>query len=710
MKSNPSMEAIEGNKLDKRGIVIRNKARLVDQGHTQEEGIDYDEVFAPVARIEAIRLFLAYASFKDFVVYQMDVKSAFLYGKIKKEVYFCQPPGFEDPDFPDRVYKVEKTLYGLHQAPRAWYETLSTYLLDNRYLKGQPKLGLWYPKDLPFDLVAYTDSDYARASLDRKSTIGGCQFLREGCLEWNGKAAKDEISTSAHNLNVSAVKHKLTTAGDVYTSCIEQFWTTKKAKNINGEAQIHANVDGKKVIISEASIRRDLRMDNHTRNYVIPSHTKKVFGNMRRVGNNFSGKITPLFPTMMVQAQEEIEHVADKAVNEEMDDSLEKATTIATSLDAEQDRGNISKTQSKATPPSSLETSSGGGPRRPGTMGDTITHTRSENVSKFSNDPLLVRVNTPQSGEDSLKLTEVMELCTNLQQRVFDLETIKTSQAQEITSLKKRVKRLEKKRRSRTHGLKRLYKVGLSARVESSADEESLDKDIFSVNDQDDTSMFDVVNDLQGEEVVVEKEVVGKDVSAVKEVNAASIATSVTATTTTAATTPTISMDEITLAKALIEIKISRPKAKGIVMQEPSETPTPTPISSSQQPSKLTERLQAEEQEQLTDAEKAKLFMEFMEKKRKLFAAKRTTEKRNKPPTKAQQRSIMSTYLKNMNEWKTKGLKNKSFADIQDLFNKAMKKVNMFVNMDTEVVESSKKTKDIAQEGSSKRAGDQLEQ
>ncbi|GJT77774.1 retrovirus-related pol polyprotein from transposon TNT 1-94 [Tanacetum coccineum] len=108
------------NKKDERGIVIRNKARLVTQWYTQEEGIDYDEVFALVARIEAIRLFLAYASFKDFMVYQMDIKSAFLYGKIKEEVYVCQPPRFEDLNFPDRVYKVEKALYGLHQAPRAW--------------------------------------------------------------------------------------------------------------------------------------------------------------------------------------------------------------------------------------------------------------------------------------------------------------------------------------------------------------------------------------------------------------------------------------------------------------------------------------------------------------------------------------------------------------------------------------------------------------
>nr|GEX31000.1 hypothetical protein [Tanacetum cinerariifolium] len=247
------------NKKDERGIVVRNKARLVTQGYTQEEGIDYDGVFAPVARIEAIRLFLTYASFKDFVVYQMDVKNAVLYGKIKEDVYVCQPPGFEDPEFLDRVYKVEKELYSLHQAPRAWYGTLSTYLLNNefhrglqvtqkedgifisqdkyvdeflkkfgfstvriastpmetlkpllkdenakfqvtpkvlhlyavkkifRYLKGQSKLGLWYPKDSLFKLEAYIDCDYAGASLDSKSTTGGCQFLGRRLISWQCK-------------------------------------------------------------------------------------------------------------------------------------------------------------------------------------------------------------------------------------------------------------------------------------------------------------------------------------------------------------------------------------------------------------------------------------------------------------------------------------------------------------------------------------------
>ncbi|GJT09396.1 retrovirus-related pol polyprotein from transposon TNT 1-94 [Tanacetum coccineum] len=269
------------NKKDERGIVIRNKARLVAQGHTQEEGIDYDEVFAPVARIEAIRIFLAYASYMGFMVYQMDVKSDFLYGQIEEEVYVCQPPGFEDPDHPNNVYKVVKALYGLHQAPRAWYDTLANYLLCNGfqrgkidqtlfikrqqghillvqqkkkgifinqdkyvheilrrynytdvksaytptylekplvqdgdaadvdehlyrsmigslmylrtsgpdiiYLKGKPSLGLWYPKDSPLELVTYTDSDYARATQDRKSTTGGCQFLGNWLIFWQCK-------------------------------------------------------------------------------------------------------------------------------------------------------------------------------------------------------------------------------------------------------------------------------------------------------------------------------------------------------------------------------------------------------------------------------------------------------------------------------------------------------------------------------------------
>nr|GEY54858.1 putative ribonuclease H-like domain-containing protein [Tanacetum cinerariifolium] len=124
-------------KMQKVWVLVDLPKGKRDIGHTQEEGIDYDEVFAPVSRIEAIQLFLAYASFMGFMVYQMDVKSAFLYETIKEDVYVCQSPGFEDPDYPDKVYKVVKALYGLYQAPKAWYETLANYLLENGYQKGK---------------------------------------------------------------------------------------------------------------------------------------------------------------------------------------------------------------------------------------------------------------------------------------------------------------------------------------------------------------------------------------------------------------------------------------------------------------------------------------------------------------------------------------------------------------------------------------------
>ncbi|GJR85143.1 ribonuclease H-like domain-containing protein [Tanacetum coccineum] len=154
---------------------------------------------APVARIEAIRLFLAYASFMGLSMCQMDVKSAFLYGTIEDEVYVCQPPGFEDPQFLDKVYKVEKALYGLHQAPRAWYETLSTYLLGNGYIRGTIDKTLFIKKDRgdildsPFDLEAFSDSDYAGASLDKKSTIGDKTVYKE----WEDRMERAATTTSS---------------------------------------------------------------------------------------------------------------------------------------------------------------------------------------------------------------------------------------------------------------------------------------------------------------------------------------------------------------------------------------------------------------------------------------------------------------------------------------------------------------------------------
>ncbi|GJR25373.1 hypothetical protein Tco_1101605 [Tanacetum coccineum] len=196
-------------------------------------------------------------------------------------------------------------------------------------------------------------------------------------------------------------------------------------------------------------------------------------------------------------------------------------------------------------------------------MGDTIAQTRFENVSKHSNDLLLARGNTLQSDEDRLKLNKLMELYTTLQNRVLDLEKTKTSQHNEIASLKRRVKKLEKKNRSRTHKLKRLYKVGLTARVESSNNQESLGEDaskqgrindiyadeeitLVSVQNMDE-EMFDV-NVLDGEEVfVAEQEVAANEKD---------------------------DDGEITLAQALIKMKSTKPKVKGVVIQDPGESTT----------------------------------------------------------------------------------------------------------------------------------------
>nr|GEV43693.1 retrovirus-related Pol polyprotein from transposon TNT 1-94 [Tanacetum cinerariifolium] len=185
------------NKLDENGVVSRNKARLVTQGYNHQKGIDYDETYAPVARLESIRILLAYACALDFKLFLMDVKSAFLNGFINEEVYVAQPPGFIDFAKPNHVYRLKKALYGLKQAPKAWPDImfsicLCTRFQDNpktshleavkrifRYVKGTMHLGLWYPKGSDIETIVYADSDHAGDYVDQKSTSGIFTFM--GC-------------------------------------------------------------------------------------------------------------------------------------------------------------------------------------------------------------------------------------------------------------------------------------------------------------------------------------------------------------------------------------------------------------------------------------------------------------------------------------------------------------------------------------------------
>nr|GEW00580.1 ribonuclease H-like domain, reverse transcriptase, RNA-dependent DNA polymerase [Tanacetum cinerariifolium] len=299
------------NKKYKRGIVIRNKARLVAQRHTQEEGIDYDEVFAHVARIEAIWLFLAYASFMGFIVYQMDVKSAFLCETIKEEqnkdgIFISQdkyvaeilrkfsftdvkststPIEIEkhllkDPDGEDADVHLYRSMIGslmyltssrpdimfvvcacarFQVTPKVSH--LHTVKRIFRYLKGKPHLGLWYPRYSPFNLVAYSDSDYAGASLDRKSTTRGCQFLGV----YTPRCDEDSIELKKLMVFIVPI-------------CVLR--KTKLELLL-----LQALIDDKKVVVTVAIIRRDLHLDDADGVDCLPN--AKIFKELARMGYEF---------------------------------------------------------------------------------------------------------------------------------------------------------------------------------------------------------------------------------------------------------------------------------------------------------------------------------------------------------------------------------------------------------------------------------------
>ncbi|GJR95463.1 retrovirus-related pol polyprotein from transposon TNT 1-94 [Tanacetum coccineum] len=321
------------NKCDAKNIVVRNKTRLVAKGYKQEEGIDFEESFAPVARLEAVRMFIAYAAHKNITIFQMDVKTAFLNGPLKEEVYVSQPEGFIDPEFPDHVYRLKKALYGLKQAPRAWYDKLSSFLIKHGFtkvhqsprgifisqsqyaiellkkhgldecvsmstpmaterldadLQGTPtdqttyrhmigglmyltasrpdiafatfvcaryqarptvkhlkevkrifwylrqsyNMGLWYPKDSGFELIAYSDADHAGCKDDCKSTSGGLQFLGGKLVSWSSKkqdctamstAEAEYVSLSACCAQVIWMRTQLLDYGYKYNR-IPMYW------------------------------------------------------------------------------------------------------------------------------------------------------------------------------------------------------------------------------------------------------------------------------------------------------------------------------------------------------------------------------------------------------------------------------------------------------------------------------------------------------
>ncbi|GKB20644.1 putative ribonuclease H-like domain-containing protein [Tanacetum coccineum] len=522
-----------------------------------------------------------------FIMYQMDVKSAFLYGTIEEEVYVCQHPDFEDPKFPDKVYKVEKALYGLHQAPRAWYETLSTYLLENRfrrgtidktlfikkdtddaqeildefykgahfllrvavkisstlietnkallkndeakdvdvhlyrlmirslmyltafrhdimfvvyayarfqvtpkvlhlhvvkrifrYLKGQPKLGLWYPRDSPFDLEAFSDSDYAGASLDRKSTIGdgiSNEFgVKTGSCKVNaarqdlvllGETLIDKKKMIITESSIRSDLHLEDAEGTDYlptTTIFEELakmglsakstaWNefsstmasliiclaTNRKFNLSKyifNAMVKYLDGGVKFLLYpqflQVFINQQLGdMSHHKEIYVNPSHIKKLFANMKIVGKDFAGRITPLFDTIMVQASKEVGEDSDHPTDSNQIPIVDQPST--------------------------------------------------------SSQP-------KQKQKSKRKQRKEAEVAH---------DEIEHEQTIEIVSSRKRVDKLEKRRKFRTTGLKDLKKVGAAKRIESSYDslgaQEDASKQGRRIEDIDADAEVTLVNETQ---------------------------------------------------------------------------------------------------------------------------------------------------------------------------------------------------------------------
>nr|GEV61531.1 hypothetical protein [Tanacetum cinerariifolium] len=687
------------NKKDERGIVIRNKARLVAQGYTQEEGIDYDEVFAPDVRIEAIRIFLAYASFMRFFVYQMDVKSVFLYGTIKEEVYVCQPLGFEDPHFLKKFTRfkgdtIDKTLFikkvrddillvqvyvddiifrstkkylcdefeqmihkrfqissmgeltfflGLQVKQKddrifisqdnyvadilkkfdfTTLKTISTPMEPNktlvkdaeakdvdvhlyrsmigslmyltasrpdimfaiyacsrfqvtpktshlhaikrifRYIKGQPKLGLWYPRDSPLDLEAISDSDYAGASLDRKSTTRVFHsktkhieirhnFIRDSYKKKLIQVIKIHTDHNVTDLLTKAFDDGLSKEFGVTYDEIQVSAVGLTYYCVNDDVRIQALGDGKKVVVNEASIRRDLRLGDAERTTFLPNAA--IFEELARMGTMASAIIC------LANNQK---FNFSKYILENMVKNLEAKVFTNIKRVGTGDIPTDTHDTPILTQPSTSQPKKKHKPRRKQKKETMVSHDEpltEEHIPTPSNDPL-------PSVEDRLQLNELMEICTKLSDSVLSLEQTTTNQAAKIKKLKRRVKKHEGKKKKRTHGLKRLYKIGLSTRIVSSDDEGLGDQEdaskqgrIAEIDANEDLSLINEIAQDQGR-------INDQDLFGVHDLNGDEVFVDVT-------TGENVEHDPKVAKKAqtLIEIKAAKPKVKGVTIQEPSE-------------------------------------------------------------------------------------------------------------------------------------------
>nr|GEV30809.1 putative ribonuclease H-like domain-containing protein [Tanacetum cinerariifolium] len=614
------------------------------EGHTQEEGIDYEEVFAPVARIEAIRLFLAYASFMGFMMYQIDVKSAFLYENIEEEA-----------------------LYGLHQAPRAWYETLANYLLENGFQRGKIDQTLFikrqqgnillvqiYVDDIIF---GSTNKDLCKAfkklmkdkfqmsSMGEPTFFLGlkvnqkpdeifiCQdkyvaeILRKfGLID--GKLDSTPIDTKKpllkdpddasegfdqiiDFLNASLIKYALTVNPNIYVSVIKQFWSSVAVKKVNDVTRLQALVVRKKCMSAKRTTWNEFSssmasaaiylstgdLSSHTTKYTSPAMTHKIFANMRRVGKGRSGVETPLFEGMIVAQQ-----VGEGAAEVNVDDvhAVGVANKDAANVNVDDVNAADAEPYIPSPPPTTQSPPPPQEQEQPSTSQELSTHPPST-IAESPSPPQQQQHSQPDISMDLFHT--LLDTCTALTRRVENLEHDKIAKALEIIKLKQWVKKLEMR--------------GIISNIDT--DEDVIFKDAKDVAAIQKTAEIEVLS-MQDDE---------SEPTKLKEV-----------------------VEVVTTAKLMTEVVIAAAATITDVATAAAPTLTTAPSAARRRKGidEVIEQVQRKEKEDNS-------VMRYQALKRK-------------PQTEAQARKNMMIYLRNMARFKTGYFKGMSYDDIHPIFEK----------------------------------------
>nr|GEU35668.1 hypothetical protein [Tanacetum cinerariifolium] len=631
------------NKKDERGIVIRNKARLVAQGHTQEEGIDYEEVFVPVARIEAIRLFLAYASFMGFTVYQMDVKSAFLYGTIDEEVYMMQPHGFQDPEFPARVYKVEKAMYGLHQAPRAWYGTLSKYLLTNGFQRGTIDQTVFIRKHIGYFILVqvYVDDIIFGSSNPQlckefealmhekfqMSAMGELNFFlglsantpMEKENPWGKDGTGKDVDLHLYRSMIGSLMYLTASRPDIMFAVYNDYGGASQDRKLTTRG---CQFLGRRLILWQCKKQTIVATLTTEAEYVAAA---SGCGQVLWIQNQLLD-----YRRARIAQSSALPTAADEPASPLGDDSQGEACPTISGLEAVNDRANIIKSS-------------------------TLPHDLPPRVTFLVAD----------EGSMQHKLNELMDLCTRLQRQQTEMASKIAAQDLEIASLKARIKLLEDK-----------YGEGAEPSGEDATikgrnletwEEAGVDKSI-EIGSNDTEELVNVLTSLNATNILTSGGVQVVSVPLAAKVSTVSVPTASPIFTTASVVTP-----------------YSRRKGKENMVE--SDTPKKKKLQEQidvQVAREMEEQIAREDQrinEQIArDAKIARIHVE--EELQILIDSldrNNETSQQIKPLSKKQQREFYMSVLKSHAGWKTKHFKGMTLEEIREKFIHVWKQIEDFV-------------------------------